>query len=438
MNEAVAFEAAAAAAPAIHQRYRGVRAATEALARPLTAEDCAVQSMPDASPTKWHLAHTTWFFETFVLERGVRGFRPFDPSYRVLFNSYYNQVGAQHPRPARGLLSRPSLPEVMRYREHVDRAMQALLAQPDPGAVTGMLVELGLHHEQQHQELILTDIKHAFATQPLRPAYATALPSAPRATRAPELRKWVSFDRAIATIGHAGHGFCFDNEQPVHEVLLQPYALASHPVTFGEYLAFVEDDGYQRPELWLSAGWDALRAQGWTAPAYCERLDGRWMAATLRGVVAVDLDAPVVHVSYFEADAFARWAHARLPTEFEWEHAATAYGLSPAASDNLLDGDPAHSPLHPRPCVEVRAGTPAQMFGDVWEWTSSSYAPYPGFRVAPGAVGEYNGKFMCNQFVLRGGACVTPRGHVRASYRNFFPPEARWQFTGLRLARDLH
>jgi ergothioneine biosynthesis protein EgtB len=419
----------------IARDWRSVRAATEALAAPLSAEDCAVQSMPDASPTKWHLAHTSWFFETFVLAPHLPGYTTFDPAYRVLFNSYYDGVGDRHPRAARGLLSRPTLDDVRRYRRHVDAGMQALLGGRRLDADLRALVELGLHHEQQHQELILTDIKHAFATHPLRPAYAGTWPLA---RVAPQQPHWLPFARATAPIGHRDDGFCFDNETPAHEALIHPFELASHPVTFGEYLQFIEDGGYRQPQLWLSAGWDAVQANGWQAPAYCEQVDGRWRTVTLRGLVPIDRNTPVVHISYFEADAFARWAGARLPTEFEWERAArTLANVPPAAGANLLGADPAASALHPMPATTaVAPDRAAQLLGDVWEWTSSSYAPYPGFRPAPGAVGEYNGKFMCNQYVLRGGSCATPRDHIRISYRNFFPPEARWQFSGVRLARD--
>jgi ergothioneine biosynthesis protein EgtB len=412
-----------------------VRAQTQQLAAPLSAEDCALQSMPDASPTKWHLAHTSWFFETFVLEPHLPGYQVFHPAFRVLFNSYYNAMGDKHPRPQRGLLSRPSLDEVMRYRAHVDAAMERLLSAP-LAAGAHARVTLGIHHEQQHQELILTDIKHALAANPQQPAYAQRWPLV---TVAPQAAAWLQFERVIARVGanESTHenSFAFDNESPAHDVLLHPFALASHPVSFGDYLAFMDDGGYRRPELWLSLGWDAVQAQGWNAPAYCVQRDGAWFAYTLRGTVPIDPNTPAVHLSYFEADAYARWAGARLPTEFEWEHAARVlHPRGTPGAANLLES----GALHPLPsATRTAAGNAAQLYGDVWEWTSSSYAPYPGYRAANGAVGEYNGKFMCNQYVLRGGSCATPRSHIRASYRNFFPPEARWQFTGLRLARDL-
>ena len=405
------------------QRYATVRAHTLALAAPLTPEDCVVQSMPDASPVKWHLAHTTWFFETFVLAPNRPDYRAFDTSFKVLFNSYYNAIGDRHPRPQRGLLTRPSLNAVRAYRAHVDDAMQALLTHAH-GA--DALIELGLHHEQQHQELVVTDTKHLFSCNPAKPAYLPAWPLTPVVARR---RGWVSHPGGVTEIGATGVGFAFDNETPRHRVLLHPYDLATHPVSHGEFAAFIEDGGYRRPELWLSLGWDMVVAQGWQAPLYWERRDGAWWTFTLRGMAQIDEGAPMTHLSLFEADAYARWAGARLPTEFEWEA---------LAGDVAVEGNFVESgALHP---LALREPTPhgqlAQLWGDVWEWTQSSYAPYPGFRAAGGAIGEYNGKFMCNQYVLRGGSCATPRSHIRASYRNFFPPDARWQFSGLRLARD--
>jgi ergothioneine biosynthesis protein EgtB len=405
------------------RRFAEIRGQSLALAAPLSAEDCAAQSMPDASPVKWHLAHTTWFFETFVVAPHAAGYRTFDPAFRMLFNSYYNAVGDRHPRPERGLLTRPSLAQVLAYRAHVDAAIAPLLA--DDGAWSP-LIELGLQHEQQHQELIVTDVKHLLSRNPTRPAYLPAWPLTPVAHREPG---WVTHPGGIVEIGHAGDGFAFDNESPRHRVLLAPFALATHPVTNGEYLAFIDDGGYERPELWLSLGWDAVRAQRWQAPLYWERTNGRWSTFTLRGMAEIDPGAPLAHVSLFEADAYARWAGARLPTEFEWE----ALAGSVAVDGNFLESSVLH-PLAQR--TSSAPGTLAQLYGDVWEWTQSSYAPYPGFRIAAGALGEYNGKFMCNQYVLRGGSCATPRSHIRATYRNFFPPEARWQFSGLRLARD--
>jgi ergothioneine biosynthesis protein EgtB len=419
--------AARAQTTAFGDRLDAVRAATMQLAAPLSAEDCALQSMPDASPVKWHLAHTTWFFETFVLERFIRDYRRFDPRYRVLFNSYYNAVGDKHPRPDRGLLSRPTLDEVHSYRRHVEDHLVALVAQAIDDAELASLLELGLQHEQQHQELILTDLKHLLSRNPLQPAYMERWPLTPVK---PRPSRWIGFAGGMVSVGHHGTGFCFDNEQPRHEVFLVPFELASHPVTHGDFLAFIDDGGYTRPELWLSLGWDMVQAQRWTAPMYWERRDGRWTTFTLHGRVDIDPATPMTHVSYFEADAYARWAGARLPTEFEWE-AGAADG---AIDGNFQDSGALH-PLAPR--TDPAQGNPSQLFGDVWEWTGSAYGPYPGFTAAPGAVGEYNGKFMCNQYVLRGGSCATPRSHIRVTYRNFFPPEARWQFSGVRLARDL-
>jgi ergothioneine biosynthesis protein EgtB len=408
------------AAEAQHsQAYRAVRETTLALIAPLSAEDCSIQSMPDASPAKWHLAHTTWFFETFVLAPHVPGYRLFDAAYGYLFNSYYNAIGERHPRPERGMLSRPSLDEVLAYRRHVDNAVLAVKELP------AELLELGLHHEQQHQELILTDLKHLFSRNPLKPAYQKQWPLTEIRPRA---RSWIGFPGGLHEVGHAGEGFAFDNEKPRHRVWLEDFEVASHPVTHGDFADFIEDGGYSRPELWLSAGWGMVQARGWQAPEYWTRRDGEWRTFTLHGEVPVDRNAPVCHVSFFEAEAFARWAGARLPTEAEWEVAAR--GAAPAG--NFMES----GALHPLALREDAApGTLAQAFGDVWEWTRSDYAPYPGYRPAAGAVGEYNGKFMCAQYVLRGGSCATPASHIRATYRNFFPPEARWQFSGLRLAK---
>nr|PZN01103.1 MAG: ergothioneine biosynthesis protein EgtB [Pseudomonadota bacterium] len=405
-------------------RFHAVRGTPVELAAPLTDEDCAVQSMPDCSPAKWHLAHTTWFFETFVLERQP-GYRLYDPAYRVLYNSYYQSVGAQHARPRRGLLTRPGRRQILDYRRVVDAHMDALLArglEPELAAI----VELGLHHEQQHQELLLTDIKHLFGCNPLRPAYRE--PGAEALRRPAPALRWHDYEGGLYAFGHAGEGFAFDNEGPRHRAFLRPFSLASRPVTNAEFLAFMEDGGYERPTLWLSAGWDAVQAQGWRAPLYWEKRDGVWMTHTLHGLRPVQPEEPVCHVSYYEADAYARYAGARLPTEYEWEHAARQAPID----GNFLDS----GALHPRP-AQAPDGAMAQLYGDVWEWTASAYAPYPGYRPAPGALGEYNGKFMCSQQVLRGGSCATPASHIRPTYRNFFPPEARWQFSGIRLVRDL-
>lgn len=408
-------------------RFLKVRTATEKLAEPLSEEDCALQSMPDASPVKWHLAHTTWFFETFVLEHFAPDFKPFDAAFRVLFNSYYNAVGDKHPRPERGLISRPDLQRVRDYRRHVTAAIEHLLSSPSNQDEIRTLVTLGCHHEEQHQELILTDLKHLLSKNPLKPAYQKRWPLTPVESRR---TRWLRYEGELVEVGHHGQDFAFDNESPLHKHWLEPYELASHPVTHGEFAAFIADGGYRRPELWLSMGWDWVQAAKAEAPLYWRRNGDTWQTFTLHGMVDIDENTPVCHVNYFEADAYARWANARLPTEAEWEHAAS--GLS-------MDGNFAESAaFHPLALREEPEGDhPAQMFGDVWEWTASAYLPYPGFKTAPGAVGEYNGKFMCNQFVLRGGSCATPAAHIRASYRNFFPPDARWQFSGLRLARDI-
>lgn len=418
---------------ALAARYRAVRARSQALAAPLGPEDCAVQSMADASPVKWHLAHTTWLFETVVLVPHVPRYQPFDPAFRELFNSYYNAVGAQFPRAARACLTRPDLATVLAWRGHVDAAMAEALA---GGSIPADLLALGLAHEEQHQELILTDVKHLLFQNPLRPAYAGRW--ALGAIAAPT-RHWVRHPGGLVAIGHEGADFAFDNEGSRHRVWLEPFALASHPVTNGEWAAFIDDGGYRRPELWLAAGWDAVATLGWTAPLYWERVaEGPgvkpWRCFTLHGMAAVDPAAPVAHISFYEADAFARWAGYRLPTEAEWEVAAMAFADGEAGGDNVARDGAALHPLAPaRPVPDGRL---AQMIGDVWEWTASPYRPYPGFRPADGVLAEYNGKFMSGQMVLRGGSCATPAGHVRPSYRNFFPADARWQFSGLRLARD--
>ena len=407
--------------------YRRVRIATEQLAAPLSAEDCAIQSMPDASPVKWHLAHTSWFFETFVLKPHLPGYRLFHPSFRVLFNSYYNGIGDKHPRPRRGLLSRPSLEEVDAYRLHIDAAMAELMDRRTLPSTISALIELGLNHEQQHQELILTDVLHLLSCNPLKPAYEPSIGAAdaPIADASPQT--WIEFGEGIVDIGHEGSQFAFDNESPRHRQYLNGFSLASREVTNGEYLAFIDDAGYRRPELWLSEGWDWLAANSIDAPLYWQR-DGRgWLKFGLHGLRPVEASAPVCHVSLFEADAYARWAGARLPSEGEWEVAASG---RPVEGNFIESGS-----LEPT-AANAATVTLSQLFGDVWEWTRSAYAPYPGYRPATGAIGEYNGKFMCNQYVLRGGSCVSPASHLRATYRNFFPAAARWQFTGIRLARD--
>ncbi|MDO9284476.1 MAG: ergothioneine biosynthesis protein EgtB [Aquabacterium sp.] len=426
------------AAP-LAERWAAVRAQTLLLAAPLSEADCQVQSMPDASPVKWHLAHVTWFFETFVLERHERGFKPHREPYRVLFNSYYNGVGDQHPRTQRGLITRPGLAEVLAYRAQVDARVAALLAAPHAGEVD-TLVELGLQHEQQHQELILTDVLHLLSCNPLAPAYQ---PRGPLAQVAPVAQAWLPMAGGLVDIGHDGTGFAFDNEAPRHGHYLRPYALARRPSSHGEWLAFVADGGYADARWWLSAGWDWVRSQRIEAPLYWRRSGNAqpddWHRFTLHGLVPVDAHTPITHISYFEADAFARWwsaqhpaqPPARLPTEAEWEQAAQRQPAALLAAGNFLES----GSLDPMPASPAPTG-PLQLLGDVWEWTASPYTPYPGFRAWDGAVGEYNAKFMVNQMVLRGGSCATPRSHIRPSYRNFFPTDTRWQFNGLRLARD--
>lgn len=402
----------------LRNRYQEIRQTTFRLTKPYSAEDMMLQSMPDASPAKWHLAHTTWFFETFVLEPRVQGYNTFDPRFRQLFNSYYKQLGSHPYRGSRGLMSRPSLNEVHAYRAHVDEAMMRHLELLDPN--TEAVVELGLNHEQQHQELILTDIKHALWSMPLSPGRFYQL----REISAPAPLAWIYFEGGIHKIGHAGNGFAFDNEGPRHEVLLRLFRLGQRPISNSEYLEFMNDGGYQRPELWLSEGWDTVLHEGWKSPLYWEQADGRWFQFTHSGMAEVDPAAPVCHVSFYEADAYARWAGARLPLEAEWEVAAAQH----PSTGTLLEANT----FQPQP---ARGKGLQQMFGDVWEWTASPYVAYPGFEPAKGAVGEYNGKFMCNQLVLRGGSCATPSSHIRATYRNFFPPQARWQYSGIRLAK---
>lgn len=402
-------------------RYNAVRKHTLALAEPLSEEDCCVQSMPDASPIKWHMAHTTWFFETFILERFETGFRPYHPAFRVLFNSYYNGVGEKHPRPQRGMLTRPSLGDVLAYRRNVNERIGMLLQRVDHPELAALL-EIGLQHEQQHQELMLTDVKHLLSLNPLQPAYSTVpLKTAPPAARL----DWQAFDGGITEIGQSGGGFCFDNETPRHRQFIEPYALTSRLVANGEFLAFVEDGGYENPALWLSEGWDWVCSNRLSQPMYWRQDQESRREFTLHGLQALDGHSPVTHLSFFEADAYARWAGARLPTEAEWEHAAQG------ASDFGDQG------LHPTVPEALRGGGLSQLFGACWQWTLSSYAPYPGFRTVQGVIGEYNGKFMSNQYVLRGSSCATPAGHARLTYRNFFPATARWQFAGVRLAKSI-
>ena len=412
--------------------FQRVRSQTEALAKPLSAEDCQLQSMPDASPTKWHLAHLTWFFETFILERYEKNFKPFDASFRVLFNSYYNGIGDKHPRAQRGLISRPALADVLAYRAQIDERVHAVLTRFPQDGDLAQLITLGLHHEQQHQELLLTDIKHALSMNPQYPAYAKRWPLA---STAPQPLTWRGYAGGLVEHGFDAaryKSFAFDNETPRHKVYATPFELATRLVTNGEVMAFLADGGYQRPELWLSMGWDWVQAGEHELPLYWQTRGSGFVNFTLQGLVDIDPNTPACHLNYFEADAFARWSGARLPTEVEWELAASKIDNPPCG--NFVESNA----FHPLPLQQARSESPAQLFGDVWEWTQSNYNPYPGYKPWEGLVGEYNGKFMCNQFVLRGGSCATPLSHIRASYRNFFPPDARWQFSGLRLARDVN
>ena len=401
--------------------YHAVRSRTCALAARLSAEDACVQSMPDASPAKWHLAHTTWFFERFILTPRSPGYRVFNEGFDYLFNSYYYTAGQMHARPRRGLVTRPSLSEVLDYRRHVDAGIQSLLEQEHGDEELAFLVTLGANHEQQHQELLLTDIKHLFAQNPLMPAYAELSPAAPAT---PEPLRWVAGQSGRIAVGHEGDGFAFDNEGPRHDVLVREHALASRLVTNAEFREFIDDGGYAESSLWLSDGWSTVLAEGWNRPLYWQ--EDLEQAFTLGGLMPIEPDAPVIHLSLFEADAFARWAGCRLPTEFEWEA---------AARDRPRDGNWADSEAF-RPQAASSGDGLQQLYGDAWEWTGSPYTPYPGFQPLAGSLGEYNGKFMCSQMVLRGGSCATPAGHVRPTYRNFFYPAQRWQFSGLRLAKD--
>jgi len=408
--------------------YTEARKFTEDLCEPLEIEDYIIQSMPDVSPTRWHLAHTSWFFETFILKPEQPDYQTPNELFSYLFNSYYNAIGDQFPRPKRGLLSRPTVKEVIAYRHHVDAAMKTFISEMEEDVRDRLaaLIVLGINHEQQHQELMITDIKHVFSQNPLNPVLAVNAAVAPE----PEdcALQWVEFGEQLATIGYPGTGFHFDNEGPPHQVLVRSFEMASRPTTNAEYLNFIEDGGYQRPELWLSDGWAQVCEHEWEAPLYWRRVQDEWREFSTRGLQALNLLEPVTHISYYEADAYATWADSRLPSEQEWELASEMVGLRGQFSEDQL--------FHPTPCSNGDRGL-HQMMGSVWEWTASSYSPYPGFRAPAGAVGEYNGKFMINQNVLRGGSCATPAGHIRKSYRNFFHPHCRWQFSGLRLARDL-
>jgi ergothioneine biosynthesis protein EgtB len=404
--------------------YQQIRQLSEKICQPLAIEDCVIQTMPDVSPPKWHLAHTTWFFETFLLIPYLKGYEVFHPQFGYLFNSYYEAVGERHPRPQRGLLSRPTVATVYQYRAYVDRSMQQAIDMYLDNPEFASLLILGLHHEQQHQELLFTDLKHILATNPMRPVYRHATTFTTSANNLDRREKWLDYPGGIYNMGFDGDGFAFDNESPKHQILLQDYYLASTLVTNAEYLEFIEAGGYSNPEYWLAEGWAAIRAENWQSPLYWEKNDDRWQIMTLSGLVDLVEDEPVCHVSFFEADAYARFRGKRLPTEAEWEIAASSADIK----GNFLESDR----LHP---VAAKGNTrPDQLYGDVWEWTQSAYHPYRGFQAAKGAVGEYNGKFMCNQMVLRGGSCVTSRSHIRPTYRNFFPPATRWQFAGIRLA----
>lgn len=408
----------------LSDRYRQVRQFSQQLCQPLEIEDYIIQSMPDVSPPKWHLAHTTWFFETFLLVPYLKDYQIFHPKFGYLFNSYYEAVGQRHPRPHRGLLSRPTVGEVYEYRKYVDEAMRSLLSDIAGNSQLESLVDLGLHHEQQHQELLVTDIKHILGMNPLRPAYCnsqgTSIVKSP-----PNREKWLDYPGGLYAIGHEGNGFAFDNEGPRHQIYLQDYYLASQLVTNGEYLEFIEAGGYSKPEYWLSEAWATIQSEKWNSPLYWEHIDGSWWIMTLAGMQPLNENEPVCHVSFYEADAYATFRGLRLPTEGEWEVAASSVPIKGNFVETGL--------LHPTAASGVTR--PDQIWGDVWEWTHSAYLPYPGFEVASGAIGEYNGKFMCNQMVLRGGSSATSINHIRPTYRNFFPPSARWQFSGIRLAK---
>jgi ergothioneine biosynthesis protein EgtB len=439
------FSASQSRVEPLRDRFHQIRKFTNALCAELEPEDCVVQSMPDVSPTKWHLAHTTWFFETFILKKFVPGYRAEIPEYAYLFNSYYNAAGDMHRRDLRGLISRPTLSQAQRYRASIDSHIDDLLSSPDESLLDEIepILVLGFHHEQQHQELLITDIKHVLAQNPLYPVFREPKTGG-RSSATPNSQssplQFIDFEEGIVEIGHDGDGFAYDNEGPRHRALVPAFSLATRAVTNGEFIAFIEDNGYSRSEFWLSLGWMTVNEQRWNAPLYWTKRDGGWWNFTLSGLRPVDQSEPVTHVSYFEADAYANWAGARLPTEFEWERAA----LSRLIEGNFVETELFHPvPVAVAPNAFGATATDKpeknlhQMFGDVWEWTRSAYSPYPGYRAVPGALGEYNGKFMCNQYVLRGGSCATSRTHIRRTYRNFFQPEKRWQFTGIRLTRDL-
>lgn len=412
----------------LSNRLAASRGLSLELAAPLSDEDQVVQAMDDASPTKWHLAHTTWFYEAFLLRHHLPGYRVFSEDFEYCFNSYYESQGDRHPRGSRGLLTRPSSAQVRAYRAHVDEALDKLMSRDGgPSTEVAAIVELGINHEQQHQELLMTDILALFARQPLRPAYKPSQPWAVAKSNSP-IDGFIAFDGGLTEIGHDGNGFGYDNELPRHTALVHPFRLAARLATNRDYLEFMESGAYSDPLVWLADGWATVKESGWSSPEYWELRDGQWHQMTLNGLLPIELDAPVCHVSYYEAEAFARWAGKRLPSEFEWELAARG---RPADGNTL-----GTQQLRPRPYTGAEHGRPEQLFGDVWEWTGSSYLPYPGYRAPEGAIGEYNGKFMCSQHVLRGASCVTPDGHSRGTYRNFFYPGQRWQFMGLRLAED--
>jgi ergothioneine biosynthesis protein EgtB len=411
-------------------QYRAVRTFSEKICEPLVPEDYVVQSMPDVSPAKWHLAHTSWFYETFLLKPHLEGYTSINPQYDFLFNSYYNTIGERHCRVKRGVISRPTVDETYTYRAYVDRHMEALLCEADAAKLSELepLLTLGLHHEQQHQELMVTDLKYNFFENPLCPVYRPRRDAS--VSSVPEM-EWIAFSEGVQEIGWDGAGFAFDNETPRHKEYIPAFALGSRLVTNGEYIKFIEDGGYEKPEYWLSEGWGTVQKMGWSSPLCWWNQRGIWKEFTLAGMEPLNLTQPVCHVSLFEADAYARWAGARLATEAEWETASQTVPLC----GNFADSGRFHpAPLDPN---DAEPGRLHQMFGDVWEWTRSQYTPYPGYAPPPGALGEYNGKFMCNQFVLRGGSCATSHSHMRATYRNFFPPDARWQFMGIRLAKDV-